>query len=124
MVQAPERTNGAAGAVIDEAIGLRYAGNKPDLYLRLLRRFQETQQDLPARIEAAREAADHTEAYRLAHTLKSAAATIGAVQLSALAQLLEARCHELQAVPPGDEFAALCQALTEVMAGIEARLAT
>ncbi|MBT0959715.1 PAS domain S-box protein [Denitromonas iodatirespirans] len=85
---APAVTESGA-PVIDRDTGLRYAGGKEALRQRLLRRFYETQADLLVRFEAAHAQGPGGEAYRLAHTLKSSAATIGALAVSEAAQALE-----------------------------------
>jgi len=82
-------SSSAADPVLDTAVGMRYAGGKPDLYLRLLTRFRETQHDLMGRLDDAFDSGDEVEAYRLVHTLKSTSATIGAVRLSETAREFE-----------------------------------
>jgi CheY-like chemotaxis protein len=109
---------------VDEAVGLRYAGNKPALYLRLLRRFRETQHDLVARLDAAREHGDLVESCRLAHTLKSTAATVGATRLSALAKAMEADTEGGRYAVSVESCAALAVEFEAVMAWIAVRLET
>jgi len=121
----PLPVHGAGASVIsaiDEVQGLHYAGNKPELYVRLLRRFQETQHDLMARIEHARERGDEVELYRLIHTLKSSAATVGARGLSEAAKAIEADFDGGRGTPTAATLSALAQTFDEVMRWIEARL--
>jgi PAS domain S-box-containing protein len=74
--------------ILDTKQALRRLGNQA-LYERLLRMFQSDQADAARKIRAALETADHKTALRLAHTLKSTAGVIGAVDLSQAAQALE-----------------------------------
>lgn len=124
--KAPTEVSGATAAVaetvVDEAVGLRYAGNKPELYLRLLQRFRETQLELMARMECARQRGDTVETYRLAHTLKSTAATIGASRLSETARVMEAASEGGQRAVPCDAHAVLAADFEAVLAWIDARL--
>jgi CheY-like chemotaxis protein/HPt (histidine-containing phosphotransfer) domain-containing protein len=121
-VAVPDTVGAAVETVVDEAVGLRYAGNKPELYLRLLHRFRETQHDLMARMECARQRGDTVEAYRLAHTLKSTAATIGASRLSETARAMEAASEGGQRAVPFDAYAVLSADFDAVLAWIDARL--
>jgi len=74
---------------LDAVAGLkRLAGNR-GLYLDLLRKFAEGQQDTPARLAAALAADDRPLAERLAHTLKGVAGNIGAGEVQAAAADLE-----------------------------------
>ncbi len=115
-------TAASTESALNETVGLRYAGGKPDLYKRLLRRFQETQHDLMARIDHALETGNEVEAYRLVHTLKSTAATVGATQLSTVARDLET-AYEAGHVSASDAaFVELKQRFGEVMAYIANKL--
>ena len=112
----------AVAAVLDEKVGMRYAGDKPDLYLRLLRRFLETQHDLMARLDAAFEAGDEIEAYRLVHTLKSTSATVGAVRLSETARECERLFEAGPAGAPKARMPRLRQVFDDAVAVIGQRL--
>ncbi|MCZ4305591.1 PAS domain S-box protein [Zoogloeaceae bacterium G21618-S1] len=110
------------GSVIQPEVGLRYAGGKEALRLRLLSRFRDTQRDLMLRFDRAQRDEAREEAYRLAHTLKSSSATIGAMTLSEAARALEAAYHHGD---PGGVCGALVQVRTcfdEVMAAIDEQL--
>ena len=109
-------------AVIVQDIGLRYAGGREALRLRLLGRFRDTQQDLMARFEAAHAQAPGGEAYRLAHTLKSSSATIGAVRLSEAARALEAAYQAGDMAQAADRMAAVRTQFAAVMSAIDATL--
>jgi two-component system sensor histidine kinase/response regulator len=74
---------------LDVVTGLRLAMGRPPLYRALLRRFVDTQADAPERLLAALEADDRVAAERIAHTLKGAAAQIGADLLRRDAEALE-----------------------------------
>jgi two-component system sensor histidine kinase/response regulator len=73
----------------DVAGGLRRAGGKRDLYLRLLRRAADTQAGAGERIRAALGQGDREAASREAHSVKGAASTVGASALAEAAARLE-----------------------------------
>ncbi|HSW18538.1 MAG TPA: response regulator [Ramlibacter sp.] len=66
----------------------RMLGRKP-LYLEMLARYVETQRELPSQVRAALAQDDHHTAFRLAHTAKGLAGTVGATEVQAMAQALE-----------------------------------
>lgn len=68
----------------------RRLGNDEALLRALLRSFRQFACDWPAEFAAARAQGDHDAGVRLAHTLKGAAANVGAVQVQATAAMLEA----------------------------------
>ena len=86
---------GAAGpafagiAGLDAALGLQRALGKPDLYAQLLRRFLQGQAGAVPALEQALAGGDLARAERLAHTLRSVAANIGAQEVSVRAGTLE-----------------------------------
>jgi HPt (histidine-containing phosphotransfer) domain-containing protein len=77
---------------IDQQAGLVTAMGNADLYGRLLRQFHKRHQDFGAEFLDASEGTDQSSAERLAHTLKGAAATIGADAVAEAASELEAAC--------------------------------
>ena len=79
---------------IDQQIGLRGCNGNPRTYLKLLRLFAQGQQDFAAHFRQAYQAPDLGTATRLAHTLKSVAASIGASALSQAAKTLEQACRD------------------------------
>jgi len=87
-------------AGIDQAAGLATCMGKPDLYRRMLLKFQESQQGFPQAFADALAAGDLTVATRLAHTLRGTAGNIGAMTLSQSAAELEAGCK-----PAGGDIA-------------------
>lgn len=74
---------------VDTAIGLAHSMQRPELYLRLLGNFGREFAHSSTAIRAALAASDWTLARRLAHSLKSGAATLGAMALSGLARQAE-----------------------------------
>ena len=74
---------------LDVACGLQRALGRPALYADLLCRFTDGQQGTREALGSALRMGDHATAERLAHTLKSVAANIGATALSHDAHLLE-----------------------------------
>ncbi len=99
---------------IDTARGLAQCLGKPDLYLRILGNFVTEFAASAQQLEAASAQADWLLARRIAHSLKSAAATLGAEALAAQAEHLEAVYAEGTAAPAAD-IAALAQALEQVL---------
>ncbi|MEI6760358.1 MAG: response regulator [Betaproteobacteria bacterium] len=94
---AAERVTGATALVLpwpvdglDTVAGLHRCLGKPDFYRSLLQQFVDRQAHICYQIEQALHAAQWERAERLAHTLKGVAGTLGAVQLQALAEALEA----------------------------------
>jgi two-component system sensor histidine kinase/response regulator len=94
---AAERVPGATALVLpwpvdglDTVAGLHRCLGKPDFYRSLLQQFVDRQAHICYQIEQALHAAQWERAQRLAHTLKGVAGTLGAVQLQALAEALEA----------------------------------
>ena len=87
-VAASYDADGHAGTIdliipgIDVAVGLRRTGGNRKRYETLLRKFAEQQASAVDTIEAALSAGDVATAERTAHSLKGAAATLGAISLS------------------------------------------
>ena len=110
-------------AGLDTALGLQRALGKPGLYVELLRRFAEGQAPVLAELQQALAANNLGVAERLAHTLRSVAANIGAPAVSERAQALE---HALR-FRHGNEaivhvLAELRAALVPLLAGLQAWL--
>jgi len=80
--------------------GLKRVGGRPATYLRILRKFRDSQADSPERIEHALQGRDYSTAERLAHTVKGVAGSIGAHSLFELAGNLE---QALRGRSPHDE---------------------
>ncbi|WP_415906035.1 response regulator [Neptuniibacter sp. QD72_48] len=79
---------------VDTAKGLSSMRGNHELYLKMLKGFYEHHRDFDAQFTAAIEDEDPTAPMRCAHTLKGAAATIGATELEVLAEELESLCAE------------------------------
>ncbi|WP_172202002.1 PAS domain S-box protein [Niveibacterium sp. COAC-50] len=106
---------------VDTAVGLARAMGRPKTYLKYLRIFHESHAGFAANFDAARSVGDAALAQRLAHTLKSGAASIGALEVEAAAIALESLLRE-----GGDAAAVsaardrLCDALTPLLAALAA----
>lgn len=74
---------------IDRQRGLALHMNRPDLYLKSLREFSQDFSNLDQRLEQAISAQMNREAIRLAHSCKSLAGSLGALDLSEAARHLE-----------------------------------
>jgi signal transduction histidine kinase/DNA-binding response OmpR family regulator/HPt (histidine-containing phosphotransfer) domain-containing protein len=77
---------------VDTSAGLATTQGNQQLYLRMLRKFGQSQGDFAVEFDNACQDADESAALRCAHTLKGVAANIGATGLSEAAGLLEAAC--------------------------------
>ncbi|WP_067063993.1 response regulator [Roseateles chitosanitabidus] len=107
---------GAAGllppiAGLDQQAGLATAGHLPSLYRKLLRTFLDTQIDFAADFAEAAAAGDHVGMTRLAHSLRGAAATLGAKPLAAAAGALEQACAKRVAVDEREPLLTRAQSL-------------
>ncbi len=81
---------------LDSEFGLQTVRGKVDTYKRLLGKFAENHLDDFARIRTCLTNGERDEARRLAHSLKGAAATLGAVAVQKAAAALEAAIREEQ----------------------------
>jgi CheY-like chemotaxis protein len=70
-------------------VGLRMCNNNKKLYRNLLTRFKNERRSTTEEIRGALDAGNTADAVRIAHTMKSVAATLGAQQLSQAAEQLE-----------------------------------
>jgi two-component system sensor histidine kinase/response regulator len=82
---------------LDIAEGLRHVRGKKLFYLSLLQKFINGQEDIALEIQKCLKENDLGTAERLAHTLKSVSANIGAHELAPLAEKLESVLREHQA---------------------------
>lgn len=106
---------------IDAGLGLQRALGKPVLYDALLRRFIEGQGSTVDVVRAALAGDDLPLLERLAHTLRSVAANIGAAGVSTAAQELEEDVRQSAAAPQlGQRIDALAQKLLPLLAGLRA----
>ncbi|MCK7575840.1 MAG: response regulator [Chromatiales bacterium] len=102
---------------IDTQAGLAISQHDPQLYLKLLRRFRDSQGDFAVRFAASRRDPDPEAATRCAHTLKGVAGNIAARDVQAAAQALESACQA------GESAERLDRLLAETLACLEPVLA-
>jgi HPt (histidine-containing phosphotransfer) domain-containing protein len=109
---------------LDVAAALQSTMGQMDFLARILRIFLDTQRDFAAKFAAAQaDAFDPDAAGRAAHTLKGAAASIGAQALREAAQTLEQACKQQVAVASIQAaFGSVMQELLPVLAGVERAL--
>ena len=104
---------------IEANIGLRYANGKVANYLKLLRLFRDTHGNtFSTHFRDALEQNNWDEATRHAHSLKSAARTIGAERLGDLAKDLEDACHQHELDPVREPLDRLTLELNIVCSGL------
>ncbi|MBC5766794.1 response regulator [Ramlibacter sp. GTP1] len=89
---------GIAGLDSDAGLG-RVMGRK-SLYLAMLRRFADSQKDVPAHIQQALANGDVPTAERLAHTMRGVAGNIGATVVQGLAGAVESALRQME--PPAE----------------------
>ncbi|HRP67351.1 MAG TPA: response regulator [Thauera sp.] len=102
---------------IDSERGLANHMGRPGLYRRILNGFREQFAHASADLSRALAQGEVAAARRLAHSLKSAAATIGATALSVLARRAESALQAGQRPEPG-ELAALAAELDRVLGAL------
>jgi|GEM_PF-1744074 len=108
---------------LEARTGLATAANNTALYLRLLRVFHHTQQATAARLEEAADGEDPQPLERLAHALRGASATIGAMTLCEAATALEEACRAEASAPRRRELAATASAaLRRLLQGLDQTL--
>ncbi|MDR1488976.1 MAG: response regulator [Desulfovibrio sp.] len=86
---APDYPVAASDSRLDKNAGIRNAAGDEILYQRLLEDFVARHAEDAEKIREAVETGDKTTAHRIAHTLKSTAAIIGAADLSIAAEAVE-----------------------------------
>ena len=120
----PELQALAAIEGLDVVAGLRQCGNRVPMYRHMLGRFAEIYSlPLPAPAEPPGE--PDLPARERAHSLRGASATVGAVQVQALAAALEAMCDD-HATPVADRQRAhevLAAAISTLVSALRAALA-
>jgi two-component system sensor histidine kinase/response regulator len=79
---------------IDTAMGLAITQGNTKLYIKLLTKFRESQRNFASLFQEALISDDPQAAERIAHTLKGTAATIGAEDVRAAAEVLEQACQQ------------------------------
>jgi len=112
---------------IDVAHGVRHCSGRRSLFDRLLRMFVESQSGAADSIRQALAAGDRKTAERLAHTLKSNAATLGGIELSVAAARVEDILREIGegggSASCDAAVAVLGERLAEVVGGLNAYFA-
>ncbi len=109
VVPALQPLQGIAG--FDSAAGLRLTGLRPETYLTVLRRFTGVYRDGMPALAGLAAAGECAELRRSTHSLRGAAAVIGATAVNEAAETLEALCSDVACAPP-----ALVEAATELQA--------
>ncbi len=108
---------------LEARTGLATAANNTALYLRLLRVFHHTQQATAARLDEAADEQDPQPLERLAHALRGASATIGAMTLCEAATALEEACRAGAPATRRRELAATASAaLRRLLQGLDQTL--
>src|SRR5882672_2239813 len=116
------------GATIDmktlESMRPLQRAGRPDVIPRVIGLYLSNAPSMMEELQTAVERGETATVYRLAHSLKSSSAMVGALRLSALCKTLEARARETQegAVPDGlpeieAEYARVVEALRKLGAG-------
>jgi two-component system, sensor histidine kinase and response regulator len=106
---------------LDTTLGLQRALGKRGLYVEMLRRFSEGQSQVLTDLQQALAMGDAVLAERLAHTLRSVAANIGAQAVSDRAQALESALRSQQSASTQAELLVeLGTALLPVLGGLQA----
>lgn len=106
---------------IDARVGRTSTMGNDVLYRRLLGMFLKSQRDVGPLFRAARAAGDAPGAMRMAHNLRTVAASLGALSVQASARTLEDACHRGAA---DDELAPLLTQVEHDLAPVMAGLAT
>jgi two-component system sensor histidine kinase/response regulator len=107
---------------IDTQAGLRRTGGNPARYETLLRKFADQESGTAAAMRIALSLADATSAERTAHSLKGAAATLGATNLSDAAARAETAIRSGHGVD--EAISDLSVALDEVIVSLSEALPT
>jgi two-component system sensor histidine kinase/response regulator len=119
------QTDGLPGIPgLDTELGLARMMGRKTLYVAMLRRFIDSQTDVPAQIRAALSSRDTSSAERLAHTLRGVAGNIGATAVQHLAGSLESALR--MPAPPTDVERHLLELqgqLEALVAALKSRLA-
>jgi CheY-like chemotaxis protein/HPt (histidine-containing phosphotransfer) domain-containing protein len=114
---------GAPGAAaIDQIEGVKNIGGDEELYRQIIRSFQQDHGGDYEKIAAALEEEDIVLAHRLAHTLKSTAALLGAFELQRAALDIEKAASEENISAAKDRLPQLGKALKAVLDEVEALL--
>ncbi|WP_374423869.1 response regulator [Chromobacterium sp.] len=105
---------------LDQQAGLKRVAGKRELYLHLLRQFIAEEADAAARLSAALEIGDYTQAERTIHTLKGVSGSVGCVRLQEASTELERALRARDGIPQA--LAPLAAELERVMTALRAAL--
>ncbi len=120
---APPQPGVPAIAGLDAAQALRFVDGRADVYLRVLRQFAQHYRDGAELLAGLMARGAWDELKRTAHSIKGAAAAIGALRLPALADALERTLATAQpAAATAAALAALEQELRSVVTALQAAL--
>ncbi|NEQ43548.1 MAG: PAS domain S-box protein [Leptolyngbya sp. SIOISBB] len=103
----------------DLDLGLRYVGNNPQLYTKLLQQFLTKYSPFAEQIHGALQAKDYAAATRLAHSLKGLSGTLGCINLQQQAQNLEHSIKEHEDSFDQAVLSTVIGTLTQVLAELE-----
>ncbi|PAJ73743.1 hypothetical protein CJF42_14350, partial [Pseudoalteromonas sp. NBT06-2] len=104
---------------IDINVGLKITQDNEALYLRLLRKFKDGEEDFGYKFNQAYASKDLKTMERLAHTLKGVAANMGAKNVQDEAQKLEFLCQEGDLTEINEQYRLTLTALTSVLTGLQ-----
>lgn len=110
-----DASDGDEPAVIDLFNLLNRCVNSPDIALRVLRVFRESTPGLITQLEETLRGEQFDDAARHAHSLRGAAANIGALPLSRAAEFLEHACRQGDPVSSGELLATVRAQFTRSM---------
>ncbi len=110
-------------AGLDTANGLYRSGEDVGLYLELLRMFVGDYTHCQADFERVFATAQWSDAHRMAHTLKGLASTLGALDVVAPAEALEAACKDHHVESATRALALTCAQLAPLLSAVAHHLA-
>ena len=76
-------------AGLDVEAGMRHVGQRPDLYRRVLRQWLHSSTDVPAQLREAEAQGDGARVRMIAHQVRSAGGTLGAIDIARRAAALD-----------------------------------
>lgn len=107
---------------ISISAGLHYCNDKEDFYLRMLREFMTSKQGEAVALRQKIEEGGGEPAVRMAHSMKSVAGAIGALDLSQIAARLEIALRASQAAQVSELLRSFEEALSQVIEGLRREL--
>ena len=110
-----------AAPVLDTVAAVKRMGDDPNLYARVLDKFEAGNRNFEASFREAQSRGDQETMIRMAHTVKGSGANIGAQALARSAAELEALCH---AQTDGEEIESALARLVSELNPVFAAIAT